>query len=573
MELKEDKKALNIANIKMTGAEAIIKSLAFLGVTDIFGYPGGAIMPTYDALFGDEHLHHILVRHEQGAVMAAAGYARISGKVGVCIATSGPGATNLITGIADAMLDSIPVICITGQVSSHLIGTDAFQEADIIGMTVPITKWNFQVNKASDIPHILAKAMHVASSGRPGPVLIDVTKDAQFGEMEFNPISVDPFICEPDVIEENKFIEAAKLINAAKKPYIFSGHGIAIANAEDDLIKFAEKTGIPVACTLHGLSTIDWKHKLYAGMLGMHGNYGSNLLTNEADLIIAIGMRFDDRVTGVLTNYAKQAKIIHIDIDIAEIDKNVKTDVSICGDAKMVLQELIKYVNSNNHDQWIQKFKDLYQEEYNVVIREQINPTEGHKIKMAEVIKMLSDKTSGSAVIVSDVGQHQMIAARYYEFATAKSHLTSGGLGTMGFALPTAIGAKFGDPSREVIAIIGDGGFQMNIQELGVLLQEKIAVKIIILNNEFLGMVRQWQEMFFEKRYSFTNMINPDFVKVAEAYGIDALRIDKHEDLPIALDKLLQSKSSFLLEVMVEKEGKVFPMVPQGCGVGDVRLV
>lgn len=559
--------------MKISGAEAIVRSLVHLGVTDIFGYPGGAIMPTYDALFENKHLRHILVRHEQGAVMAAGGYARISGKVGVCIATSGPGATNLITGIADAMLDSIPIICITGQVSSHLIGTDAFQEADIIGMTVPVTKWNLQVNRSSDIPHVLAKAMHVAGSGRPGPVLIDVTKDAQFGKLDFDPVSIDPFICEPEVIEENKFIAVAELINKAQKPYIFSGHGIAIANAESELIQFAEKTGIPVACTLHGLSTIDFKHKLYAGMLGMHGNYGSNILTNEADLIIAIGMRFDDRVTGVLTNYAKQAKIIHIDIDNAEIDKNVKTDLSICGDAKLVLQELIKYVQPNNHDRWIAKFKTLYQEEYNVVIREQINQTSGHKIKMAEVIKMLSDKTNGSAVIVSDVGQHQMIAARYYEFASPKAHLTSGGLGTMGFALPTAIGAKFGAPEREVIAIIGDGGFQMNIQELGVLLQEKIAVKIIILNNEFLGMVRQWQEMFFEQRYSFTNMINPDFVKVADAYGIDAIRVEKHEDLPAALDKLLQSTSSFLLEVMVEKEGKVFPMVPQGCGVGEVRLV
>lgn len=570
-ELKDNEIVPKVTRI--TGAEAIVKSLAHLGVTDIFGYPGGAIMPTYDALHENGHIRHILVRHEQGAVMAASGYARISNKVGFCIATSGPGATNLITGIADAMLDSIPVVCITGQVASHLIGTDAFQEADIMGMTIPITKWNYQISNAYDIPHILAKAMHVANDGRPGPVLIDITKDAQFGLMDFNPVSVDPFFCEPEVVEDNVFIEAAKLINAAKKPYIFSGHGVSIANAEADLIKFAEKTGIPVACTLHGLSTIDVKHKLYAGMLGMHGNYGSNILTNEADLIIAIGMRFDDRVTGVLTNYAKQAKIIHIDIDIAEINKNVKTDVAICADARHALAELIKHVNVNQHDEWIGEFRKLYQKEYDVVIKEQIAPTSATKIKMAEVVRMLSNKTQGKAIIVSDVGQHQMIAARYYEFATPKSHITSGGLGTMGFALPTAIGVKFGEPNREVIAIIGDGGFQMNIQELGVLLQEKIAVKIIILNNEFLGMVRQWQEMFFEKRYSFTNMINPDFVKVADAYGIEGLRIDKHEELPGALDRLLNSKSSFLLEIMVEKEGKVFPMVPQGCGVGDVRLV
>jgi acetolactate synthase I/II/III large subunit len=563
-----------MSTVKITGAEAIIKSLAHLGVTEVFGYPGGAIMPTYDALFENkDNVKHILVRHEQAAVLSAAGYSRMSDKVGVCLATSGPGATNLITGIADAMLDSVPVVCITGQVASHLIGTDAFQEADIIGMTVPITKWNYQINNANEIPHILAKAMYVAGSGRPGPVLIDITKDAQFGELDFDPISADLFKCETEVIEEDNFIAAAKLINESKKPYIFSGHGISIANAENELITFAEKTGIPVACTLHGLSTINSNHKLYAGMLGMHGNYASNLLTNEADLIIAIGMRFDDRVTGVLTNYAKQAKIIHIDIDIAEINKNVKTSVAICGDAKNILIELIKHVKQNNHDTWINEFKKLYQKEYDIVIKDQITPNPSTKIKMAEVIRMLSDKTHGGAVIVSDVGQHQMIAARYYEFAKPKSHITSGGLGTMGFSLPTAIGAKFGAPEREVIAVIGDGGFQMNIQELGVLLQEKIAVKIIILNNEFLGMVRQWQEMFFEKRYSFTNMINPDFIKVADAYGIEGLRIDKHEDLPGALDKLLSSESSFLLEVMVEKEGKVFPMMPSGCGVADVRLI
>lgn len=558
--------------MKMTGAEAIVKSLVHLGVKNVFGYPGGAIMPTYDALFNDPHLHHVLVRHEQGAVIAAEGYARLSGKVGVCIATSGPGATNLVTGIADAMLDSIPIVCITGQVNSALIGTDAFQEADIMGMTVPITKWNYQISQASEIPYIFAKAFHVANSGRPGPVLIDITKDAQQGEMEFEISQLEAFIDRRPIISDIKYENAAQLINAAKKPYIFAGHGIAIANAEKELERFATKTGIPVACTLHGLSTISMDHPLYVGMLGMHGNYGPNLLTNEADLIIAIGMRFDDRVTGSLTNYAKQAKIIHIDIDNAELNKNVKTNVSICGDAKVVLAELYKHVLPGNHDSWIKKFKDYYQEEHDAVIHHQITNQPGHMIKMAEVIDLLSKKTDGSAVIVSDVGQHQMIAARYYQFKNPRSHITSGGLGTMGYALPAAIGAKIAEPNREVIVIVGDGGFQMNIQELAVLTQENISVKIIILNNEYLGMVRQWQELFFEKRYSFTDLVNPDFIKIAEAYSIPGLRIEDESDLDSALDTLLKAESSFMLEVMVEKQGKVFPMVAAGTGVGDIRL-
>jgi acetolactate synthase-1/2/3 large subunit len=556
----------------MAGAEAIVKSLVHLDVKHIFGYPGGAIMPTYDALFNEENLHHVLVRHEQGAVIAAEGYARLSGKVGVCIATSGPGATNLVTGIADAMLDSIPIVCLTGQVNSALIGTDAFQEADIVGMTIPITKWNYQISKASEIPYILAKAFHVALSGRHGPVLIDITKDAQQGEMEFDIKDLEVFIDHKLQVLNDEFENAAKLINSAKKPYIFAGHGVTKANAENELERFASLAGIPIACTLHGLSCIPMDHPLYVGMLGMHGNYGSNLLTNEADLIIAIGMRFDDRVTGNLNTYAKQAKIIHIDIDNVEFNKNVKVDVAICGDAKDVLSELYKHILPNNHDAWIKKFHDYYQEEHDEVIHHQITNQAGQMIKMAEVVSLLSEKTQGNAVIVSDVGQHQMIAARYYEFKYPRSHITSGGLGTMGYSLPAAIGAKFAAPKREVIVIVGDGGFQMNIQELAVLTQENLSVKIILLNNEHLGMVRQWQEMFFEERYSFTNLLNPDFIKIAEAYSIPGLHIEDASDLDSALDKLLNAEGSFLLEVMVEKQGKVFPMVAAGTGVGDIRL-
>ncbi|MCE3268927.1 MAG: ilvB, partial [Burkholderiales bacterium] len=517
-------------------------------------------------------IRHILVRHEQGAVIAAEGYARVTDKVGVCIATSGPGATNLITGIADAMLDSIPVVCITGQVANPLIGTDAFQEADIIGMTIPITKWNYQITDPKEIPYILAKAFHVAKNGRPGPVLIDVTKDAQFGEFDFDPEQLKGFSYNTPVVCESDLSKAAHLINQAKRPYILAGHGITIANAEASLAEFATKTGIPVACTLHGLSSITMDHPLYVGMLGMHGNYGSNVLTNEADLIIALGMRFDDRVTGNLNTYAKNAKIIHIDIDKAELNKNIQTTVAIHGDAKEVLTELINHVAPNNHASWINKFKDYYSLEHETVMHYQVTPQPGHKIKMAEVIDKLSRKTEGNAVIVSDVGQHQMIAARYYQFRNPRSHITSGGLGTMGFALPAAIGAKIAAPDREVIAVIGDGGFQMNIQELAVLAQEGLKVKILILNNEYLGMVRQWQELFFEKRYSFTSLVNPDFVKIAQAYSIPAMRVSDDSELNKALDTMLDTDSSFLLEVMVEKQGKVFPMVPAGCGVGEIRL-
>ena len=558
--------------MRINGANAIVESLIHLDVTNIFGYPGGAIMPTYDAFFNVTKIRHILVRHEQGAVIAAEGYARMSGDVGVCIATSGPGATNLITGIADAMLDSIPIVCITGQVANIFIGSDAFQEVDIIGMTIPITKWNYQITDAKEIPYILAKAFHVAKSGRPGPVLIDITKDAQLGELDFDPSQLQGFINDKLLVPTSTLTQASDLINQAQKPYIFAGHGITLANAEAELIEFAHKTGIPIACTLHGLSTIDTHHPLYVGMLGMHGNYGPNVLTNEADLIIAIGMRFDDRVTGNLNTYAKNAKIIHIDIDQTELNKNIRAEVAIHGDAKEVLTQLISHVIPNNHITWVNKFKEHYEIEHDTIVNYEITSQKSHKIKMAEVIDKLSKKTNEYAVIVTDVGQHQMITARYYQFKNPRSHITSGGLGTMGFALSAAIGAKVASPDKEVIAIIGDGGFQMNIQELAVLLQEKLRIKILILNNEYLGMVRQWQEMFFEKRYSFTNLINPDFVKIAEAYSIPAMRITEECELENALETMLKADSSFLLEIMVEKQSKVFPMIPAGCGVGDVRL-
>lgn len=531
-------------------------------------------MPTYDALHDfQSKLRHILVRHEQGAAHAAEGYARVTGKPGVCIATSGPGATNLITGIADAMLDSVPLVCITGQVSSSLLGTDAFQEADIVSMTLPITKWNYQITRADEIPAIFAKAFYIAQSGRPGPVLLDITKDAQFGHLDFDYQKCElkkhsSKQCELDL---SKIIRAAKLINQAEKPLLLVGHGVLIARAERELIELATKANIPVACTLLGLSAFPSDHPLFIGMLGMHGNYGSNLLTNQADVIIAVGMRFDDRVTGNLKNYAKQAKIIHIDIDPAEINKNVRTEVAIMADAKLALSEVYKHLQPNEHKTWLNEFKLCYDLEFEKIIAKEIHVNEGN-LKMAEVIHQLSEKTQGQAILSTDVGQHQMIAARYYQFKRFNSLITSGGLGTMGFALPAAIGAKLAAMDREVIAVIGDGGFQMNIQELGVIAQENLPVKIIILNNNFLGMVRQWQELFFNQRYSFTELKNPDFIKIAEGYGIPANKVTQRAELSESLNQLIQSKGPFLLEVVVEKQENVFPMIPTGCGVSEVRL-
>jgi len=568
----ESKPLISKANI--TGAEAVILSLLAEGVDTIFGYPGGAIMPIYDALYDfEDKIKHHLVRHEQGAVHAAQGFARVRRKAGVCFATSGPGATNLITGIADAMIDSTPVVCITGQVPRALLGTDAFQETDVVGISMPVTKWNFQVTEAKEIPEAIAKAFYIAQSGRPGPVLVDITKNAQFEKFDFEYrkcVKIRSYKPKRKP-QEDKIEAAAQLINEAKKPLILMGQGVILAKAQDQLRHFIEKTGIPVASTLLGLSGLSTQHPLYVGYLGMHGNYSPNIKSNEADLILAIGMRFDDRVTGNLNSYLKQAKIIHIEIDPAEIDKNVKTDVAIIADAKDALEVLIQKVEPNTHTQWINEFKELDKMEYEKVIKRDFSANT-EKVKMSEVIKMLSDKTAGKAIIVTDVGQHQMVATRYYQFDETESNITSGGLGTMGFALPAAIGAKIGRPDREVIMIAGDGGFQMTVQELGVIMQYNVGVKIIVLNNNFLGMVRQWQQLFFDRRYSFTEMCNPDFVKLAEAYRIPAQKVDKREDVATALDQMLQHNGSYFLEIVVEKEENVFPMVASGASISDIRL-
>jgi acetolactate synthase-1/2/3 large subunit len=498
----EIEKLKSLKKKKMTGSEAVLNCLIQEGVTDIFGYPGGAIMPVYDLLYKyTDKLNHILVRHEQGAAHAAQGYARVSGKVGVCFATSGPGATNLITGIADAQIDSTPIVCVTGQVPSHLLGTDAFQETDVVGISMPITKWNYQVTKPEEIPEAFARAFYIAQSGRPGPVLIDITKDAQFGEVEFEYKKCDRIRSyHPFPIPEQKSVsEAAELINNAKKPFVLVGQGVILSQAESELIEFLEKSGSPAASTLMGLSALDVDHPQYVGYLGMHGNYGPNVKTNECDVLIAIGMRFDDRVTGDLNRYAKQAKVIHIEIDPAEIDKNVKTDVAIVGDAKQVLKLLNPLIEKNNHDSWISEFRECDKEENEIVIKDELFPNEGG-IKMGEVIRLISEKTDGKSIVVTDVGQHQMVTSRYYRFREKRSNVTSGGLGTMGFCLPAAMGAKIGEPNRQVIAVIGDGGFQMTIQELGTIAQSKIDVKILVLNNQFLGILRQWQQLFFDKR-------------------------------------------------------------------------
>jgi len=559
---------------RIAGSEAIVRSLMAEGVDILYGYPGGAIMPVYDELYKfKDQIHHVLTRHEQGAAHAAQGYARISGKVGVAMATSGPGATNLITGIADAQIDSTPIVCITGQVPSHLLGSDAFQETDIVGISTPVTKWNCQVTKSEDIPEAIAKAFYIAKSGRPGPVLVDITKDAQFGELDFKYEKckgVRSYIPIPKTDPET-IIAASELINNAKKPMIVWGQGVILGKAEAELKAVIEKAGIPAAWTILGASALPTSHPLNIGMVGMHGNYAPNKLTNECDVLIAIGMRFDDRVTGSLDTYAKQAKIIHFDIDPAEIDKNVKTDVAVLGNSKESLALLFDALNKNTHDSWLQEFKDLYAIEFEKVIQSDINPTK-EGLTMGEVIKQINIESKGNAAIVSDVGQHQMIACRYADFNVTKSNITSGGLGTMGFALPAAIGAKMAAPEREVVAVIGDGGYQMNIQELGTIFQQKAAVKIVVLNNEFLGMVRQWQQLFFDKRYASTEMTNPNFVAIAEGYYIKAKKVTKRKELADAVKEMMASEESYFLEVCVEKEGNVFPMIPSGASVSDVRL-
>ena len=559
---------------KITGSEAVIKCLLEEQVDIIYGYPGGAIMPVYDELYKyQDKIHHVLTRHEQGATHSAQGFARISGRVGVAIATSGPGATNLVTGLADAQIDSTPMVCITGQVSSHLLGSDAFQETDIIGISTPITKWNYQITKASEIPEIFAKAFYIAKSGRPGPVLIDITKDAQFEKINFSYkkiVGIRSYKAVPK-INHNNIKLAAELINNAKKPLIVWGQGVILGNAEKELIKFVEKSGIPAAWTILGASAIPTSHPLNVGMLGMHGNYAPNILTNECDVLIAIGMRFDDRVTGDVNRYAKQAKIIHFEIDPAEVNKNIEVDVAVLGDAKQTLNEILKITENKSHKIWHEKFKELYEIEYKKVIHDDLNPKK-EGLTMGEVMKEINIQTKGDAAIVSDVGQHQMIACRYSNFNKTKSNITSGGLGTMGFALPAAIGAKMACPEREVVAVIGDGGYQMTIQELGTVFQTKAAVKIVVLNNDFLGMVRQWQQLFFDKRYASTEMVNPDFVKIAEGYYLKAKRVTKREDLASAVEEMIKSDEPYFLEVVVEKEDNVFPMIPTGSSVSEIRL-
>jgi len=564
-----------VETIEVSGSVALLEALITEGTDVIFGYPGGAIMPIYDALYDyKEKLNHILVRHEQGGIHAGQGFARTSGKVGVVFATSGPGATNLVTGLADAMIDSTPLVCITGQVFAHLLGTDAFQETDVINITTPVTKWNYQITDATEIPEIISKAFYIARSGRPGPVLIDITKNAQIQKFDYSGYTpcnhIRSYRPKP-LIRKEYITQAAELINQAKKPFIIWGQGVILGQAEQEFKTFVEKSGIPSAWTILGAGAIATDHPLNVGMLGMHGNYGPNVLTNECDVLIAIGMRFDDRVTGRLDKYAKQAKVIHLDIDPSEIDKNVQTTVPVWGDCKETIPALTDLINEKEHTEWLQKFRDFDQNEIDAVIHNELHPTSG-EITMGEIIHQLNLLTKGEAVIVTDVGQHQMVACRYAKLNNTRSNITSGGLGTMGFALPAAIGAKFGAPNRTVVAIIGDGGFQMTIQELGTIMQSGIDVKILILNNRFLGMVRQWQEMFNDHRYSFVDIESPDFVAVAAAYGIKGRSISEREDITTALLEMLNNKGSFLLEVMVTKENNVFPMVPQGCSVSEIRL-
>lgn len=559
---------------KVSGSEAVVLSLLEEGIDVLFGYPGGAIMPVYDLLYDyQDKIRHILTRHEQGAIHAAQAYARVSGKVGVCMVTSGPGATNLTTGLADAMLDSTPIICISGQVNSPLLGTDAFQETDVMGFSMPLTKWNIQITRAEEIPEALAKAFFIATTGRPGPVMIDITKDAQFAEFDFayeKCKDVRSYVPRPALKME--YVEkAAELINNSKKPMALVGQGVILSGAEKEMLAFIEKADIPAAWTLLGASAIPTDHPLNVGMLGMHGNYGPNIKTNECDLLIALGMRFDDRVTGRLDAYGTNAKVLHFEIDPSEVDKNVKSDVAVIADIRETFEAILPLIRKNKHEEWLNQFEIAYQYEYDKVIKNDILP-EKEGLTMGEVIRIVNEKVDGEAILVTDVGQHQMIASRYYKFKHSRSLVTSGGLGTMGFGLPAAFGAQTARPDKTVVLIVGDGGIQMTIQELGTIAQNKARVKILLLNNNFLGMVRQWQQMFFDKRYSSTELTNPDFIAIAKGFGVEASKVETRDNLDASIDKMFSHDGPYLLEVVVEKEGNVFPMVPAGASVSDVRL-
>ncbi len=559
---------------KISGSEAVVLSLLEEGVDTIFGYPGGAIMPVYDLLYDyQDRINHILTRHEQGAVHAAQGFSRVSGRVGVCMVTSGPGATNLTTGLADAMLDSTPIICISGQVHATLLGTDAFQETDVMGFSMPLTKWNIQITRAEDIPGAISKAFFIATTGRPGPVMIDITKDAQFAEFDFayeKCKDIRSYVPRP-ILKMEYVQKAADIINKSKKPMALVGQGVILSGAEKEMLAFVEKAGIPAAWTLLGASSIPTDHPLNVGMLGMHGNYGPNIKTNECDCLIALGMRFDDRVTGKVDTYGTLAKIVHFEIDPAEVNKNVTADVAVIADIKETLEAILPIIDKQEREEWLNQFKNAYQYEYDKVIKNDILP-EKEGLKMGEVVRMVNEKMEGEAICITDVGQHQMIASRYFKFKHTRSMVTSGGLGTMGFGLPAAFGAQTAFPDKTVVLFVGDGGIQMTIQEFGTIAQNKAKVKIILLNNNFLGMVRQWQQLFFDKRYSSTELINPDFITIAKGFGIKGQKVESRDNLKTAMDEMFSHDGPYLLEVKVEKEGNVFPMVPAGASVSDIRL-
>ena len=559
----------------LTGSHILIRSLIEEGVDTMFGYPGGAIMPVFDALYDHkDKIKHILVRHEQGAVHAAQGFSRVSEKVGVALVTSGPGATNTVTGITDAMMDSTPMVVISGQVASSLLGSDAFQEADVIGVTLPITKWAYQIRRVEDIAWAVSRAFYIASSGRPGPVLLDIAKDAQINTCEYSykkTTFLRSYQPKPQV-EEDKIEMAAEVINKAKKPFALVGQGVILGHAEEELKAFLEKSNIPFGSTILGLSAVNSDHPLNFGMLGMHGNVAPNMMTNSCDVLIAIGMRFDDRVTGDLNTYAKQAKVIHFDIDPAEIDKNVPTTVKVVGDVKETLPKVTELLENKTRKEWITEFDPYVKKENECIIENELYPVDGGEIKMGEVVNKVTEATNNKAICVTDVGQHQMMSTRYFKYTQSRSMVTSGGLGTMGFGLPAGIGAKYGAPDRTVCVFVGDGGLQMTMQEYGTIMEYDLDVKIILLNNNYLGMVRQWQELFFHERYSETHLKNPDFIKIADAYNIKGRKVVKREELDDAINEMLNHKGSYLLEVVVETKGMVYPMVPAGGCVTDILL-